>query len=105
MDFTEQELMNAAILKYGIPSQLNMVKEELAELIVAVSKLERKGDIDLAINQCCEEVADVEIMIQQLFLILEKFRPMTTFGSRPIEERITGMREDKLKRLLKLVGA
>lgn len=55
---------------HGVNAQLNMVKEELAELIVAISHLERNrksGEWDVFI-----ELADVEFMLAQLKYILQR---------------------------------
>ena len=52
---------------YGLESQLNILQEELAELIQAVSKY-RRGDPDHII----EEIADVEIMLDQVVYLLDK---------------------------------
>ena len=52
---------------YGETNQLNQLQEELAELIMAVNKYKRdKENIDNLI----EEIADVEIMIQQIKYLL-----------------------------------
>lgn len=53
---------------YGLNSQLDILQEECAELIQAVSKYRRGGSFDLAL----EEMADVEIMLEQIrYLISE----------------------------------
>ena len=53
---------------YGINEQLNILQEELAELIQAVSKYRRNGDVDGLI----EELADVHIMWWQIVYLLDK---------------------------------
>jgi phosphoribosyl-ATP pyrophosphohydrolase len=56
---TEQiAILTKAVKHYGIDSQIDKAKEELAELIVALCK----GDTD----SIQEEMADVEIMLAQL---------------------------------------
>lgn len=52
---------------YGLDSQLNILQEELAELIQAVSKYRRNGSSDII-----EEIADVFIMIDQVIYLLNK---------------------------------
>lgn len=52
---------------YGIDSQLNILQEELSELIQAVSKY-RRGDP----SHIFEEIADVEIMLEQVTYLLQK---------------------------------
>lgn len=58
-----------AIKKWGVTAQLDMVIEECSGLIKAIQKFKRvkeKDDEDLAIQNIQEEVADVEIMIDQM---------------------------------------
>lgn len=52
---------------YGENNQLNQLQEELAELIKAVNKYRRDED---NIDNLIEEIADVEIMIQQIKYLL-----------------------------------
>lgn len=47
---------------YGLNSQLDILQEECAELIQAISKYRRGGSFALAL----EEMADVEIMLEQI---------------------------------------
>jgi NTP pyrophosphatase (non-canonical NTP hydrolase) len=56
------------IEKYGVKNQIEMAKEELAELIVALSHKER-GRIPL--EYVIEEIADVTIMLEQLKVIYD----------------------------------
>lgn len=62
---TKQEIYKAAIKKYGVYSQVEMAIEECSELIQAIQKTKRNNSI-IASNNVCEEIADVEIMIEQL---------------------------------------
>jgi NTP pyrophosphatase (non-canonical NTP hydrolase) len=56
-----------AIQKWGIESQMGMLQEECAEVIVAVNKLFRKGILNRECEKSlCEELADVEIMCLQM---------------------------------------
>lgn len=52
---------------YGENNQLNQLQEELAELIKAVNKYRRDED---NIDNLIEEIADVEIMLQQIKYLL-----------------------------------
>lgn len=54
---------------YG-ESQIDILQEECAELIQAVSKFRRGGDNP--ISKMLEEMADVSIMIQQVLYLLNK---------------------------------
>ena len=58
----KKEIYKKAIKKWGLTSQTTMLMEECAELIQAVSKLHRYGNP----NKMYEEIADVEIMIEQI---------------------------------------
>ena len=83
----EEEILQAAINKYGTNHQLDMAIEECAELIQAINKVRRAGlvsyhitkpnmsmtlDNTIAYSNLCAEVADVKIMIAQLELMLDK---------------------------------
>ena len=62
---SNQEIYKAAIKKYGVMSQVEMAIEECSELIQAIQKTKRSNTI-INNNHVCEELADVEIMIEQL---------------------------------------
>lgn len=73
---------------WGEESQFNMMTEEMGELLQAISKYRRaktKTDKRNALVHLCEEIADVENMINQ-------FRYMFD------EELIDKFKEEKLKR-------
>jgi len=61
-----------AIQKWGVTTQFNMLIEECAELIVAVNKLDRANpeDINDRLEDLQEEIADVEIILEQARFIL-----------------------------------
>jgi len=69
-----QQVLLDAIHKYGRDIQIEIAIEEMAELIKALQKIKR-GDPNNTtqwlnlLHNICEEVADVEIMIEQLKLI------------------------------------
>ena len=55
---------------YGLDSQLNMLQEECAELIQAVSKYRRTGKLE----NLDEEITDVKILLKQIdYLLDQKF--------------------------------
>lgn len=64
---SDQELYEQAIEAWGEGAQLGMAQEECGELITIISRRfrGRGDDADLA-----EEIADVEIMCEQLRLIV-----------------------------------
>ena len=61
---TDHEIMTAAILTYGEQHQEIVAMEECAELITAISHKHRCREHNIA-----EEIADVEIMLEQLKII------------------------------------
>jgi hypothetical protein len=70
-----QKLLEQMIQKYGEKKQLIIVKEELAELIVSISKLERESNeegVCLRIASVAEEEGDVRIMLNQLDIMMLK---------------------------------
>src|SRR5690554_3647097 len=90
-----QEIMQKAIRHYGIDSQLIKMQEECGELITAISKhfiaaREDNPKTWAEMNEnVMEEIADVNIMIQQL----------KNYGFDT--DRINEIEEQKLKRLQK----
>ena len=61
-------LYERAIMKYGKKAQMRCLQEECAELIAAVNRFLR-GRTDTSPIE--EEMADVEIMTEQMYLILD----------------------------------
>jgi hypothetical protein len=102
-----------AISLFGVINQLDMATEECAELIKAINKAKRSGLLkyiglenaehpipilkdatfkqSLLYNELCGEVADVEIMTDQLRLLLNS-------------EQIDLIKERKLIRLMNNIG-
>ena len=68
-----QELCWQVLSKYGCENQMNMVIEECAELQKAVCKIQRDdGHItDAHDENLREELVDVQVMLQQMFLVLK----------------------------------
>lgn len=61
----KQDLYKRTIEKWGQRAQLEMAQEEATELALAIRKLIRRNDSKRFID-LCGEIADVEIMIEQL---------------------------------------
>lgn len=78
------DLYAAAVKKYGKISQLIMCMEEMAELTKEISKSIRGADNSSAIS---EEIADIEIMLEQLRVIYHNRSEVDT------------IKADKLRRL------
>lgn len=72
-----ENIFAAAIARYGIAAQQDMVIEEMSELTKAILKQRRiqnnpshtLGDIYKAENNIAEEMADVLIMLTQMFIM------------------------------------
>lgn len=85
MKLSEADIYKKAIDTFGPGAQLGIAQEELAELIVAISKYSRgkpEAIIDIA-----EEIADVQIMLDQLSIMFH------------LHEKIERLKHEKLKRL------
>lgn len=67
-------VIKRAVETYGEKSQVDMAVEEMSELIKALMK-SRRNDVDVQKNSrnIVEEIADVEIMLEQLKLIFNCF--------------------------------
>lgn len=74
MKQTQNEVYQQAIAKYGEENQLFQVCEECAELIKAINKWRRNKQLASVypayVDDVTEEIADVEVMIDQLIMIL-----------------------------------
>lgn len=90
MDERERrDIMLRAIHRYGEAAQIDMAVEEMAELTKALCKVKRAtpgATATATIANVIEEIADVQIMLDQLRLIF----------ARSTDE----VEEDKLRRLL-----
>ena len=85
----EERIINRAVQFYGHTSQIDMMIEEMSELTKALLK-HRRGPADEAAREAVrEEMADVEIMLQQMKII---------FGEPVIWKR------NKLERLANRLG-
>ena len=82
-----KELYQKAIEVWGDAAQQLMIVEECAELIQAIMKSFRGYE---AVAEICEEIADVEIMIEQMRIIFD-------------EIFIDACKEEKLERLVKRI--
>ena len=81
-------LLDRAITTYGAPAQMDMAVEEMAELTKALCKVKRvscAAEAKAALENAVEELADVQIMLDQLRII---------FGRSTAE-----IEEDKLRRI------
>ena len=68
-------LLDRAITTYGAPAQMDMAVEEMAELTKALCKIKRAQagcEVTAAIGNVVEEMADVQIMLDQLRIIFHR---------------------------------
>jgi len=86
-----EKVYKRAIEKWGEKAQLEMAQEEATELALAIRKQIRKND-EASFSNLVEEIADVEIMIEQITL-MHKY-----FGFR---QMIDAQKAFKISRLLK----
>lgn len=68
---SKEQIYEAAITKWGLKSQLDMLAEECCELAMVALKLTRNNNCRTNDN-LAEEIADVELCIEQItrYLIL-----------------------------------
>lgn len=86
---------------WGSFSQMDMVIEECSELTKAIIKSRRQGKTFT--QDVLEEIADVEIMLEELQVIL-KTEPSAEQGKN-LYQQVERFKENKLKRLKTLVEA
>lgn len=78
---------------YGLDEQLNMLQEECAELIQAVSKYKRTReypDFDgyYGFSNLCEEMADVSIMLNQIQYLMDNEKMIADWKSKKIRRQL-----------------
>ena len=95
-EYDRPEVIRAIAEHNGLETSSNLLQEECAELIQAVSKLhraKRRGDElgeEKALSHLIEEAADVSIMLDEIAALLPEGK-----------YRIARMRDDKLERTVK----
>ena len=90
-----KKLYREAVKRWGLQLQLIMLMEESAELIQATSKVLRKRHEQTSVwRSLVEEIADVEIMIEQLD---------TCVSWETLRRRIEIEKHDKLLRLKEML--
>lgn len=85
----ERDILIKVINKFGKNNQIIKSIEELGELITALARKFTKQE--LVNNNICEEIADVEIMLEQLKIIFD----------RETIEHYKSMKLNKLNEILK----
>jgi NTP pyrophosphatase (non-canonical NTP hydrolase) len=96
MNAIQVEILNKAIDKFGTSSQIDKAIEEMSELTKALLKerYARKTDYHFsAIDNVCEELADVIIMLEQVKIIFtERYKAIS-------KEDLQNMIDYKIERL------
>jgi len=65
-EMTDEELFDKCREKWGLPSQIIMLAEECGELVEATLHLLRNKKQENALKHFEEEIADVELMIDEM---------------------------------------
>ncbi|MCL2873926.1 MAG: hypothetical protein FWE29_03230 [Defluviitaleaceae bacterium] len=73
VEFTESEIeiMQTALDQWGLNAQVGQTVEECAELIVALQKYINRTPQPGMIENILDEIADVEMMLAQMRLVLD----------------------------------
>ena len=92
------ELYKKALSKWKTTSQMDMTIEECAELIQAIQKWKRSGSLNTR-DHVLEEMADVEIMLEQMKLIFNYDFQLTSPASKfhRIKQAKLNRLEERLK--------
>lgn len=93
-----QDILNLAINSYGASSQEDMMIEECSELVKAILKLRRfydsgyDGEVEEKkyIKAIKEEIADVQIMLDQMKLIYGSTEKEEEYKIRRLKKRLKG---------------
>jgi len=80
------DIYKAAVDKWGVPAQMNMMVEECAEAILAIRHWDRKR---ISTEKMVEEFVDVFVMVNQMKYIFPKeFQKMLAFKTMRLEKRL-----------------
>lgn len=86
----QREVLEAAIAKYGIDMQLNVAIEEMSELTKEICKFKR-GVVHP--DTIAEEMADVEIMIEQMNMIFDNAHEVAEIRDKKIRRLAERLKE------------
>lgn len=72
INFSKVQLavLEDALYTYGFQNQCDILIEEMSELTKAIIKYRRNNTNPATINNMCEEIADVLIMLQQMLFAM-----------------------------------
>lgn len=86
-----QEILHKAIGCYGEAAQVDICVEEMSELTKALLKWRRSGtNADELLHNIREEIADVQIMLDQMRMIYGSTADEETFKLERLEKRLDG---------------
>lgn len=88
---TEKEILTMAIYIFGENSQENVAIEECSELIQAICHKHRGRKENIA-----EEIADVEIMLEQLKMINNCYKEVAEIHNQKIERLYQRINESEV---------
>lgn len=89
-----QSILMAAIDWYGMGSQVDMAIEEMAELTQALCKIKRGWSEEVFAN-IREEIADVQIMLEQMRLIYGQTAEIETAKLVRLQRRVIDAQESR----------
>jgi NTP pyrophosphatase (non-canonical NTP hydrolase) len=92
----EARILEAAVETYGAESQIDMMIEEMSELTKALCKYKRSPDGG-TVDNVLEEMADVQIMLNQMALIFDDCTEQEIVKLVRLESRLGGLADDKGK--------
>jgi hypothetical protein len=96
-----QDILNKAIQHYGPEQQTDKLIEEMSELTKAIMKLRyckspfERPIVEEAVD---EEMADVEIMMEQLKIIRQNWMKVQDWKDKKLERLETRIRKENEKR-------
>jgi len=98
----EKEFLKDIVDTWGVENQIDMVIEEMSELTKALIKLRRSAnkteDIKSdAFNHVCEEIADVENMLEQMRYIFSE-DIIDKYKKEKIERLVERLKNSKKKK-------
>lgn len=101
---TEREIFEKAIATYGKTAQKMMLIEEMSELTKEICK-DFRGRKN--VGSIAEEIADVEIMLEQIKMIYGRTHAKIYYGGDFFEftELVSRKRQSKVKRLMQRLEA
>jgi len=96
-----KEIFQKALDRWGDVAQIDMAIEECSELIFSIQKLKRnysnnKDKNKQLIENVCDEIADVEIMMKELELIFDKeyIKERKKYKMNRLEKRLKKSNDD-----------